>query len=107
MIDTTTRQPLSETQREILKTLVIYTYKNRRQPSMAELAALCGRSSVQRDLDRIAACGWLGRPTGIPRGADIPPDVYDYFVAEYKREQAEKLGITVAQFEAREEEQQS
>jgi hypothetical protein len=75
------RKKLSPEQDRILRELVLYTAEHHRQPSYAELAEACGLASVQRQIDRIAACGWI-RVTGLPRGIEIPQDVYEEIVAD-------------------------
>jgi len=77
------RKPLAPELDRILRTLVIYVYEHRHQPSYAELAELCGLASVQRQIDRLAALGWL-KITGVPRALEIPPDVYDEIVEQRK-----------------------
>jgi hypothetical protein len=87
------RLELSATQKKILRTLIFYVEKNRCQPSYAELAELCDRVSVQREIDRIAACGWL-RITGLARAIEIPEDVYKGILAEGEKDHHDKKSKT-------------
>jgi SOS-response transcriptional repressor LexA len=73
------RRPLSPKQDEVLRALVLWIARRRSQPSMKELAAAVGVSTVQKYLLELEVKGWI-KSTGSPRAIEIPSDVYDSIV---------------------------
>ena len=76
----TTRRPLSPQQDHVLRSLCLFTVRYRRQPSLAQLADLCGVTTVQRQIEVLEAKGWIGRSGGA-RAIEIPQDVFDAAVS--------------------------
>jgi hypothetical protein len=73
------RRPLTAKQERVLRALVLWTARRRRQPSYGELARALGVPAVQNAITELAAKGWLGL-TGQARAIEIPADVYQSII---------------------------
>jgi SOS-response transcriptional repressor LexA len=73
------RKQLTSKQDEVLRALVLFVRKHRRQPSVKELSAIVGSKNVQRHLLELELRGWI-KSSGKPRAIEIPEDVYECIV---------------------------
>ena len=64
----------------MLRALVLFTHRHRRQPSYRELSEAVSVSAVHKYLVEIENRGWI-RLGGGPRAIEIPIDVYDSIVS--------------------------
>jgi hypothetical protein len=75
----TPRKQLTPRQKDTLRAIVLFTWRNRRQPSHAELREELGTCDVRMFILELERRGWI-RQTGLARGLEIPEDVFEAIV---------------------------